>query len=362
LNQIGGSFYDYQKGSTIGGGIQNEIIGGSPGSSADLSTIGGGYGNLVSESGRGTISGGDDNAIVYQSLAATIGGGSSNRMDSSSGSTIAGGQANAIIWNSSFSTVGGGMGNVLGENLGLGTKYSTIAGGQSNKISHLTMASTIGGGARNRIAGSGFPFAAGGAIAGGTDNTILGDATGAFVGAGAGNTVQEHAQFSTISGGVSNVAAQVCATVPGGAGAMASNYGQMAYASGQFGGPGDAQTSIYVCRGITTDATPTQLFLDGATMRMVVPNNSTWGFDIMVTGRGSDGTSAVYHVCGAIKNTAGTTALLGSPTKDRFGNVAAWDAVAGADNNNGALVVQVTGPASGSVRWVASVRTVEISY
>ena len=39
----------------------------------------------------------------------------------------------------------------------------------------------------------------------------------------------------------------------------------------------------------------------------------------------------------------------------------AWDATVVADNPNDALVVKVTGPAA-TVRWVATVRTAEVTY
>jgi len=116
-------------------------------------------------------------------------------------------------------------------------------------------------------------------------------------------------------------------------------------------------------RGTTTDATLSELFLDGAAQRMVVPNNSTWSFDALVTCRAADGTSAAYHILGEIKNNSGTVTLGGALTKTVLArDVAALDATVIPDNPNAALVLKVTGLAATSIRWVASVRTVEVNY
>jgi hypothetical protein len=139
--------------------------------------------------------------------------------------------------------------------------------------------------------------------------------------------------------------------------------GQMTYASGRFETQGDAQTSVFVCRGTSASATLTELFLDGASQRMIVPTNSTWAFDVLVTGRASNGNSAAYQIRGAIKNNAGTTSILGTPTFSLLAeDVAAWNASVAADNVNQALTVSVSGSAGTSMRWVATVRTVEVTY
>ena len=98
-------------------------------------------------------------------------------------------------------------------------------------------------------------------------------------------------RFSTISGGghnyaiQCNVASAEYGTIPGGTNALAGLYGQMAYASGGFAVGGDAQTSVYVLRNITTDATPTPLYLDGSTQRLTVVAGRTLVFDIVLVAR-----------------------------------------------------------------------------
>jgi hypothetical protein len=64
-----------------------------------------------------------------------------------------------------------------------------------------------------------------------------------------------------------------------------------------------------------------------------------------------------------LKNIGGTISLVGSLTSTTpWEDVSAWDATVVADDANDALEVKVTGAASTNIRWVASVRTVEVTY
>jgi hypothetical protein len=339
--------------ATIGGGSSNSV-------SAKYSTIGGGNANRIDAGVRGTESaaiGGGASNDIRQSLYATIAGGLHNSMSFATGGAIGGGQSNVVYYVAN-ATIGGGAGNsnsVIGGTIGGGENnwmngapesincaYATIGGGSGNSIG-VGNGATIGGGISNSV-GKNVP------------NSL------ATIAGGYGNRVEESTSDATIGGGAGNSVAASYGTVPGGAQSVARNYGQMAYASGQFATNGDAQTSMFVCRGTSTSTAATELFLDGAAQRMVMPTNSTWGFDLLVSGRAANGSSGVYHIRGAIKNTSGTTSLVGSILKDSFENVSGWDATVGADDTHKALVVQVTGAASTTIRWVASVRTVEVIY
>src|SRR5205823_13247734 len=110
-----------------------------------------------------------------------------------------------------------------------------------------------------------------------------------------------------------------------------------------------------VCRGATTNSSRTELFLDGVSERILVPTSSTWGFDVLITGRASSGNSAAYNIRGAIKNNLGSITVVGSVKTVLAEDDAAWDATVVADQPNQSLVVRVTGPLSGAARWVASV-------
>jgi hypothetical protein len=140
----------------------------------------------------------------------------------------------------------------------------------------------------------------------------------------------------------------------------ATKHGQLAQAAGLFSRVGDAQSSSYVTRCATTNATPTEMFLDGATQRLTVTNGATWTFHILVVARSSTGQSAGYEIKGLIENDGGTVAFVGTPTYASWEDVPAWTLAAQADNVSKALVVKVTGAAGTNIRWVASVRTAEV--
>jgi hypothetical protein len=273
--------------------------------------------------------------------------------------------------------VGGFSGNVVSDAVGgtiagggtagfenrVGSDFATICGGYANRASGY--AAIIGGGRYNLASDSDAT------VGGGSGNTAAG--AWATVGGGVNNSAA--AWRTTIGGGVGNVASDEYATVPGGCGGQASNYGQMAYASGSFADVGDAQTSVYVLRNTTTSAAVTELALNGAinyNARMTIPENTTWTFDILVVARtatsaGFSASTAGYQFRGSVeRNTqgsSGVTALQGSVTQTTLHEDSpSWDASVEADDTNHALVIKVTGAADTEIRWVASVRTVEVTF
>lgn len=142
--------------------------------------------------------------------------------------------------------------------------------------------------------------------------------------------------------------------------------GGMAFAEGKFATDGDAQQGLYVLRNSTTNATATELFMNGSSTRVALPNNSVFCFDIFVTGRRTDATggSAGYRFVGVMKRdaSAATTALTGSVSKTVIAETnVAWDASVTADTTNGSILIQVTGEAAKTIRWVAVVKTVEVT-
>jgi hypothetical protein len=288
-------------GATIGGGGQTGLTNRV---TDNFGTIGGGYNNQAGDNAGTT---GDKGFNV-------VGGGASN-VASGGLATISGGTGN--IASATYTFVGGGGGNVASFN------YATVGGGYSNEVTDGM-----------------------GTIAGGYDNTIAGI-------------------YGSIGGGRENIitATASFATVPGGRNASASHYGEMAYASGYFSATGDAQTSTYVVRNTTSNNTPTELFLDGSTARITIATNRVLTFDILVVGvNTTNGNSGGYRLAGVIKNIAGTTSFVGTPNQTILGeDTASWDATVVADNTNDALVIQVTGAAGATIRWVATVRTVEVS-
>ena len=153
-----------------------------------------------------------------------------------------------------------------------------------------------------------------------------------------------------------------------GDGANATMFGQKAYANGSFSSAGDAQYGVYVLRSATTDATTTELFLDGTGGSQVItlPNNSLFTFDILVAGRRTDavGGGAGYRFVGVIRKdaTSGSITFVGTPSKTILGETnTQWDAAVLADTSNGSLKVTVTGQIAKTIRWVATVMTTEVT-
>jgi hypothetical protein len=281
--------------------------------------IGGYGGNVISETVVGATIGGGGAAGPVNRVTGdygTVGGGKANTARGCS--TVGGGSANTA--SGPYATVGGGYGNAAS-----GT-YSTVGGGEGNTANGSQRA-TVGGGGKNTASGT----------------------------------------YSTVGGGASNSASGSYATVPGGWGAVASHYGEAAHANGWFVYPaaGQAQTSVYVLRRTTTSGAATELFLDGdtATERLTIASGRTATFDILVAARTETGASDGYHFLGIIENQAGVTSFVGTPQKTALsGGATAWDANIIADNANDALVVQVTGAAATTIRWVATVHTAEVAW
>jgi hypothetical protein len=137
----------------------------------------------------------------------------------------------------------------------------------------------------------------------------------------------------------------------------------MAYASGSFGvqAEGSAQTSVYVLRYRTTDATATELFLNGYDERLTIADDRTVAFDILLVARRQGGNSIGCSFQGVIENAGGTTTFVQTPGKLCHKGGLTWDANVVADDSNDALAIEVTGATGTSIRWVARVQTAEVS-
>ena len=157
--------------------------------------------------------------------------------------------------------------------------------------------------------------------------------------------------------------------------AIANRIGMQAQANGQFSTAGDAQRGLVVMRRQTTDATPTNLSLDGAaptgstitsSTHFILLNNQAVFADIRVVARSASGTDhAAYMRRVLIKRdaNAASTAIIGtvlSPTADiESAGATAWDVGVTADTTNGGMLITVTGAAATTINWTAEVSFVE---
>jgi hypothetical protein len=350
----------------IGGGENNTMI-----STSNHSTIGGGYSNSVSGAGSqyGTIGGGRGNNVSgTNSYYSTIGGGGGNGVsgDNSYYSTIGGGSSNSVSGDySQYSTIGGGYYNSVS---GTSSNYSTIGGGNSNSVSGTySFYSTIGGGRNNSVSGTNSFYST---IGGGYSNSVSGNNSQySSIGGGRSNSVSgANSQYSTIGGGRYNTVSgtsSAYSTIPGGLRAAATRYGELCHAAGRFDNNGDAQHSIFVLRGKTTNASQTTtLGLDGSTTsRLTIASGAILSGTINIVGSISTGANVARYLRQfSIKNVGGTTSLVGSIITLGTDEVAGTSISITADDTNDAISISVTRSASETWRWVATVDAIQMNY
>jgi hypothetical protein len=345
-------------GAVINGGGQNGYFNRV---TDHLGVIGGGHSNQA----------GNDDDILNNAHFATVAGGLGNTA-SGTFSVIAGGRNN--VAGSSYAFVGGGL---INQATGADYGYATVAGGWGNIAAGDL--SFIGGGASNEVHGGFYNAIASGYrnlittttdtnteytnfIGGGFGNVISGTMGYATIGGGRQNTAG--GGYATVAGGWGNTAGGYGSAVTGGFSANASHHGEQAHASGLFAAAGDAQASDYVLRRVNAMAAGTwhDLFLDGTSQRLTIAAGRTVTFDILISGRTEGGESAGYRIEGLIENVGGTTALVGAPTITTLGeDDAAWNVQVLASAPQDALLIQVQGNGE-TIRWVARVETVEVSW
>jgi hypothetical protein len=221
-NIIGGSGAS-PYGSSIAGGFNNTITKGIEGIGSSYSVIAGGSGNTISATVGGSILGGMRNLVKSQNatqkygtivsgldnythrvLNSTIVGGQSNNLLLTENSTILGGTSNSITNNVIGGSSTDNMAIVAGSNNTITSSgefpnadHSIIGGGNSNTIT-TSFASAIVNGRLNTLSTAPYSF-----IGGGSGNTINGG-DWAFIGNGVNNSVSSNSDYSTILGGNNN--------------------------------------------------------------------------------------------------------------------------------------------------------------
>jgi hypothetical protein len=137
----------------------------------------------------------------------------------------------------------------------------------------------------------------------------------------------------------------------------------LAHSAGFFAADGDAQSIRAVLRCKTTNATATELFLDGSATRLTIPSGKVMSGIINITGVKSDGATVAHYIRRfSVKNVAGTSSAV--YTAETIGtDVAAGTSITfNNPDTNDALSISVTGIASETWRWVASVDAVEVAF
>jgi hypothetical protein len=142
--------------------------------------------------------------------------------------------------------------------------------------------------------------------------------------------------------------------------------GKYAFACGDFSTNGDAQGGQFILRADTTDATATVLTTNnstaGSTNQIVAASDTCITFDGTITAMQNGAQAyASWKIEGLLVNDGGTTTLANSATTV-IQNLSSWGMALSADNTNNALAITCTGEASHNIRWVANIRTTEVTY
>jgi hypothetical protein len=210
-----------------------------------------------------------------------------------------------------------------------------------------------------------------GAFGAGDANTVSGD-YGVAIGRGntSGATVSSRPNVAL---GYTNIATGGVALAVGGNSDTQGIWGKMSHAGGRFSVNGDAQNGRFVFRSDTTDATAEAMTTNNNTAstnnQVVLPNNSVYGFTGTVIARENSAQTndfAVWEIKGgAVRAANAASTTLGSYNINKISEstgAANWSIALSADTTNGAVAITVTGEASHSIRWVATVNTTEVTY
>lgn len=239
---------------------------------------------------------------------------------------------------------------------------AAIIGGRNHTASG-TRSACLGGDGNSATTGNTAAIA-------GSGNTAMGTRSVAISGF---STTVSGTDSISLGGASSSATAQN--GVVFGVNALANRPSMHAHSYGQFSANGDAQRGVVVVRRQTTDATQTELTIDGATPtgtaaatsnRFILLNNQTVMADVYVVARSATGTNdAGYHRRVLITRdaNAASTAITGLQTIGtdmETAGASAWDVTLAADTTNGSLQVLVTGAAGTNINWFAEIQFREV--
>jgi hypothetical protein len=99
-----------------------------------------------------------------------------------------------------------------------------------------------------------------------------------------------------------------------------------------------------------------------STNQIVAASDTCITFDGTITAMQNGAQAyASWKIEGLLVNDGGTTTLANSATTV-ISNADGWGMALSADNTNNALAITCTGEASHNIRWVANIRTTEVTY
>tara|TARA_R110001592_G_scaffold159901_2_gene391801 strand:+ start:274 stop:1608 length:1335 start_codon:yes stop_codon:yes gene_type:complete len=186
-----------------------------------------------------------------------------------------------------------------------------------------------------------------------------------------------YANYGVVASGANSIvlgdgsAASQISSVAIGYGANSNIIGKFAYATRSFAdgnAEGSSQGGMFILVSDTTDATAEAMTTNKSTA--AANNQIVAASDTCITFSGTivamqNGAQAYagWEIKGMLVNDGGTTSLaLGNVSDMAATNASSWAVALSADNTNNALKIQVTGEASHNIRWVANVKTAEVTY
>jgi hypothetical protein len=378
--------------SNTASGLYSSVVGGQSNTAAGYyNFIGSGFTNSGTASAAVTT----QSATMNATTAVTLSGSNASIKVGQyiTGTSIAGDTYVAAISGTALTLSKVASGSST-STLSFFTPHGVVVGGGNNQASGSY--SFIGGGgdagtAANRNVASGdFSFVGGGAkntatalgsvvVGGGfnSSSTVFGNIAsqiGSFVGAGVLNTAS--GLYASVLAGSNNLADQNSASVYGGTQAttraISGNTVTAASVTPVSASRGVSQAAILVLGRETTDATATvitsTIAAAGSTNQVALPINSAYFFKgEVIAGVTAAGDAKGWSIEGVIKRatTAASTALVGTPTVTSLyadTGAATWSVAVTADTTNAALKITVTGAAAVTIRWVAQIRTTEMTF
>ena len=159
--------------------------------------------------------------------------------------------------------------------------------------------------------------------------------------------------------------------VPGGLNASPQHTAGGSWASGRHSTNGDTQSCVLSLFGVTTNATPTEISIDGSgSAYFTITSGDSYSFHAYVFGAqvsgalGLAGDSWYYELSGIIVNIAGTTTVRPNPVIQTvvFESLTDCDATITADDANDRLALSVTGATSRNLRWRCRINAEKIDF